>query len=80
MAITVLRLLIRDVINGTSLVAQMVKNPPAMQRPRFYPWVQEDLLEKQVGMHSSIRAWRIPQLEESGELYSPWGHKESDIT
>ena len=80
MAITVLRLLIRDVINGTSLVAQMVKNPPAMQRPRFYPWVQEDLLEKQVGMHSSILAWRIPQLEESGELYSPWGHKESDIT
>ena len=80
MAITVLRVLIRDIINGTSLVTQMVKNPPAMQRPRFYPWVQEDLLEKQVAMHSSILAWRIPRLEESGELYSPWGHKESDIT
>ena len=80
MAITVLRVLIRDIINGTSLVTQMVKNPPAMQRPRFYPWVREDLLEKQVAMHSSILAWRIPWLEESGELYSPWGHKESDIT
>ena len=31
MAITVLRVLIRDIINGTSLVAQMVKNAPAMQ-------------------------------------------------
>ena len=80
MAITVLRVLIRDIINGTSLVTQMVKNPPAMQRPRFYPCIQEDLLEKQVAMHSSILAWRIPRLEESGELYSPWGHKESDIT
>ena len=30
---------------GTSLVAQMVKNPPAMQEPRG----QEDLLEKESG-------------------------------
>ena len=30
--------------------------------------------------HSSILAWRIPQTEEPGGLYSPWGHKESDTT
>ena len=44
----------------TSLVAQMVKNLPAMQET----WVQspgwEDLLEKGKATHSSILAWRIP--------------------
>ena len=30
--------------------------------------------------HSSILAWRIPWTEESGGLYSPWGHKDSDTT
>ena len=30
--------------------------------------------------HSSILAWRIPQREEPGGLYTPWGHKESDTT
>ena len=39
---------------------------------------QEDPLEKEMANHSSILAWRIPWTEEPGELYSPWGHKESD--
>ena len=43
-----------------SLVAQLVKNPPAMQDS----WVQslgwEDPLEKGTITHSSILAWRIP--------------------
>ena len=43
-----------------SLVAQLVKNPPAMQET----WVQslgwEDPLEKRKATHSSILAWRIP--------------------
>ena len=30
--------------------------------------------------YSSILAWRIPSTEEPGGLYSPWGHKESDMT
>ena len=30
--------------------------------------------------HSSILAWEIPQIEESGRLYSPGGHKQSDMT
>ena len=29
---------------------------------------------------SSILAWKIPWTEEHGRLYSPWGHKESDMT
>ena len=46
--------------NLASLVAQLVKNPPAMRET----WVQspgwEDRLEKGMATHSSILAWRIP--------------------
>ena len=57
-----------------SLVAQLVKNPPAMQET----WVQsldwEDPLEKE--------QLPFPVLwpEEFHGLYSPWGHKEADTT
>ena len=30
--------------------------------------------------HSSILAWKTPRIEEPGRLYSPWGHKELDMT
>ena len=40
----------------------------------------EDALEKDMATHSSILARRTPQTEEHGGLYSPWRHKESDIT
>ena len=33
-----------------------------------------------MAIHSSILAWRIPWTEESLVGYSPWGHKESDMT
>ena len=50
-----------------SLMAQQVKNLPAMQKT----WVQslgwEDPLEKEMATHSSILAWRIPWTEEPGE-------------
>ena len=39
----------------------------------------EDPLEKGMATYSSILAWRIPRTEEPGG-YSPWGHKESDMT
>ena len=46
-------------------------------------WVQsldqEDPLEKGVGTHYSILAWRIPWTEEPGR-HSLWGCKESDMT
>ena len=50
------------------LVAQTVKNPPAMQETwiRFLGW--EDLLEKGTATHSNILAWRIPRTEEPGSL------------
>ena len=62
-----------------SLVAYMVKNLPALQETQFPPLGREDPLEKGTATHSSILAWRIPWTEEPGG-YSPWGHKESDMT
>ena len=51
-----------------SLVAQMVKNLPAMQEAKVSPLGREDSLEKQMATHSSILAWRIPRAEESDRL------------
>ena len=49
-------------------VAQMVKNLPAMQETWVQSLGQEDPLEKEMAIHSSILAWRIPWTEESGGL------------
>ena len=51
-----------------SLVAQMVKNLPAMQETWVGSLGQEDPLEKGLATHSSILAWRIPWTEEPGRL------------
>ena len=60
-------------------MAQVVKNPPAMQETwvRSLDW--EDLLEKEMATHSSILTWKIPWTEESGKQQS-MGRKESDTT
>ena len=51
-----------------SLVAQMVKNLPAIQETEVPSLGWEDLLEKGRATHSSILAQRIPRTEESGGL------------
>ena len=56
-----------------SLIAQLVKNLPAMQDPGLIPG-QEDPLEKGKATHSSILPWRI-----LWTVYL-WGHKMSDTT
>ena len=43
-----------------SLMAQMVKNLPAMQETWIQSLLWEDPLEKGMAIHSSILAWRIP--------------------
>ena len=50
------------------LVAQMVKNLPAVQDTRVQSLSQEDPLEKGMVTHSSILAWRILWTEEPGGL------------
>ena len=52
------------------LVAQMVKNLPAMQETQVQSLGWEDPLEKGMTTHSSILAWRIPWTEEPGRLQS----------
>ena len=52
-----------------SLVAQMIKNLPAMQETWVWSLGQEGPLEKGMATHSSILAWRIP-----------WSSKEPDRT
>ena len=53
-----------------ALVAQTVKNLPAMQETRVQSLGGEDPLEKGMATHSSILAWRIPWTEEPGGLQS----------
>ena len=63
-----------------SLVAQILKNLPAMQETQVRSLGQEDPPEKGMATHSSILVWRIPWTEEPHRLYSPWGHKETDMS
>ena len=58
----------------------MVKNLPAMRETQVRSMNWEDPLEKEMAIHSSILAWKIPWTEEPGGLYNTWGHKESDTT
>ena len=46
--------------NGASLVAQLVKKPPAMQETWVQSLAWEDPLKKGKATHSSILAWKIP--------------------
>jgi len=59
-----------DFVLGTSLVAQTVKNLPAMQENRVHSLGWEDPLEKGKATHFSILAWGILWTEEPGGLQS----------
>ena len=61
------------------LVAQAIKNLPAMQETQVGTLVQQDSLEKEMATHSSILTWVISWTEEPGGP-SPWGCKELDMT
>ena len=57
-------------VKRVSLMAQMIKNLPAMQETQVRSLGQEDPLEKGMATHPSILAWRIPWTEEPGRLRS----------
>ena len=59
-------------------MAQLVKNPPAMQDMWVQSLGQEDPLEKEMATHSNILAWEIPSTEEPGGLQS-MGLQELDM-
>ena len=53
-----------------SLVAQMIKNLPAMWQTQVQSLSQQDALKKEMATHSSILAWKTPSTEEPGRLQS----------
>ena len=56
--------------SGASLIAQLVKNLPAVQESLVQFLGLEDPLQKGMAAHSSILAWRIPWTEEPSGLQS----------
>ena len=62
------------------LVVQRLKRLPAMRETWVRSLGREDPLEKEMAIHSSILAWRIPWTEEPGGLQSMRPAKESDTT
>jgi len=54
----------------STVVAQMVKNLPAMQETRIPSLGREDPLQEEMATHSSILAQRIPWTKEPGRLQS----------
>ena len=57
-------------LSGASLVAEMVKNVPAVQETQVRPLGREDPPEKEMATHSSTLAWEIPWTQEPGRLQS----------
>ena len=65
-----LLLLSSTVSHRASMVAQMVKNLPAVQETQILSLGQENPLEKEKATHSSILAWEIPWTEKPDRLQS----------
>ena len=55
---------------SVTLIAQLVKNLPAMQETPVQSLGWEDPLEKGIAIHFNILVWRIPWTEEPGEIQS----------
>ena len=64
---------------GLPWVAQSVKKLPAMQETQVPSLGQEDALETEMAIHSSLLALEIPWTQESGGLQT-MGSQESDAT
>ena len=65
--------------NWVCLVAQTVKNLPAMQETRVQFLHQEDSLEKDMETQCSILAWGIPWTEEPGGLQSMGSQSQTQL-
>ena len=58
-----------------SPLAQTVKRLPAMRETQARSLGWEDPREKEMAIHSSILAWKIPWMEEPGRLQSMWSQR-----
>ena len=61
-------------------MAQTVKDLPAMQETWVRSLGQEDPLEEDMAIHSSILAWRIPWTEQPGGLHQSMGSQRDTHT
>ena len=59
----------------SSLVARTVKHLPTMWETQIQYLGQEDPLEKEMAIHYSVHAWKIPWTEEPGGLQSIGSHR-----
>ena len=66
-------------LSRASLVAQLVKNLPALQETRILSLDWEDLLVKEMAIHLSTLAWKVLWIEEPGGLWS-MASQELDMT
>ena len=78
--ITMLQSSIQSMLHHeASLMAQMGKNLPAMQEIQIQSLGWEDPLKEEMATHSSILPGEFHG-QRSLAGYSPWGHKQSDMT
>ena len=61
---------VAELLHRASLIAQLVKNSPAMQETLVRSLNREDPLDQGMATHSSILAWETPWTEEPGGLQS----------
>ena len=78
--------MLHEIVLRTDLSSSASGKEPTCQCRRCKrqeTWVRslsrEDPLEEGMATHSSILVWRTPWIEEP-EGYSPWGHKQSDMS
>ena len=64
---------------GSSLVARLLKNPPALQQNQVLSLGREDPLEVGTVTHSRILAWEITGTEEPGGLHSMELQREAQL-
>ena len=67
-------IMLRYILLWASPGGSVVKNPPTMQEMQVWSLGQEDPLEKEMAMQTSILTWKILWTEESGRLQS-MGHE-----
>ena len=65
-----IKIFLQTKIPKTSLVAQMVKRVSTMRETWVRSLGRKDPLEKEMAIHSSTMAWKIPWTEEPGRLQS----------
>ena len=66
---------VRSVQHRASVVAQMVKRLPAIRETRVRSWIRNIPLEKEMAIHSSTLAWKIPWTEKPDRLQSMGSQK-----